>query len=261
MDALELIARDGIDPAGPMTLRAQIESRIRQLIAAGALVPDAHLPAERLLASRLGVSRTTVRLVYEALAKDGLVSRTPGRGTYVLSAVPDALDGYGYSFTAEMRAEGRTPASRVLGFEQVEADKDQASALEIAEGDLLWEIRRVRLADGVPLSYHCIYIPASRMEHLEWEDLEGSLQHVLAERGGLVPASMDGIYEAVNLDAEQARMLGTRRNAAALKLVRINYSSSGVPYELAIILSRADRYRLDVHFGHGSSTFRKVLKK
>ena len=261
MNALELIARDGIDPAGPMTLRAQIESRIRQLIAAGALVPDAHLPAERLLASRLGVSRTTVRLVYEALAKDGLVSRTSGRGTVVQAAIAEDSDGYGYSFTAEMLAAGRTPGSRIIGFGQIAADREKASALEVSEGDPLWEIRRVRLADGVPLSYHCIYIPVSRMEHFEWEDLEGSLQHVLAERGGLVPASMDGIYEAVNLDAEQARMLGTRRNAAALKLVRINYSSSGVPYELAIILSRADRYRLDVHFGHGSSTFRKVLKK
>lgn len=261
MDALELIARDGIDPAGPMTLRAQIESRIRQLMAAGALTQGNHLPAERQLASRLGVSRTTVRLVYEALAKDSLVSRTPGRGTYVRSAVPDGSDGYGYSFTAEMLAAGRTPGSRIIGFGQIAADREKASALEVSEGDPLWEIRRIRLADGVPVSYHCIYIPQCRLAHIERKDLEGSLQRVLAERGGLVPASMDGIYEAVNLDAEQARMLGTRRNAAALKLVRINYSSSGVPYELACILSRADRYRLDVHFGHGSSAFRKVLKK
>ncbi|MGN0071958.1 MAG: GntR family transcriptional regulator [Atopobiaceae bacterium] len=261
MDALDLIAHDGIDAARPMTLRAQIESRIRQLVAAGALTPGTRLPAERQLAERLGVSRTTVRLVYEALEEDGMVSRTPGRGTIVQAVLPQKSDGYGYSFTAEMLAEGRTPASRVLGLEKVAADRDQASALEVSEGAPLWEIRRVRLADGVPLSYHRIYIPVARLEHLERKDLEGSLQRVLAERGGLVPASMDGVYEAVNLDAQEARMLGTRRNAAALRLVRINYSSSGLPYELAYILSRADCYRLDVHFGNGSSTFRKVLKK
>ncbi len=261
MDALGLIVQDGLDPASSLTLRAQIESRIRQLIAAGALVQGSRLPAERQLADGLGVSRTTIRLVYEALAEDGLVSRTPGRGTYVLSTIANGSDGYGYSFTAEMLAAGRTPGSRIIGFGQIAADREKASALEVAEGDSLWEIRRVRLADGVPVSYHCIYIPQCRLPRIERKDLEGSLQRVLAEREGLVPASMDGIYEAVMLDAQQARMLGTRRNAAALKLVRINYSSSGIPYELAYILSRADRYRLDVHFGHGSSSFRKVLKK
>ena len=64
MDALGLIVQDGLDPASSLTLRAQIESRIRQLIAAGALVQGSRLPAERQLAESLGVSRTTIRLVY-----------------------------------------------------------------------------------------------------------------------------------------------------------------------------------------------------
>jgi hypothetical protein len=49
MDVLELISRNGIDPAGPMMLRAQIESHIRQFIAASALVPGPHLPVEHML--------------------------------------------------------------------------------------------------------------------------------------------------------------------------------------------------------------------
>ena len=62
---------------------------IERAIAAGSLEPSHRLPAERQLASALGVSRTTVVSAYRELESLGLVRGYVGRGTFV-SAAPDA---------------------------------------------------------------------------------------------------------------------------------------------------------------------------
>jgi DNA-binding transcriptional MocR family regulator len=66
----------------------QIAERLRGDIEAGRLGPGARLPTIRALASELGVNRDTVALAYDALARDGLVEATVGRGTFVRADVP-----------------------------------------------------------------------------------------------------------------------------------------------------------------------------
>jgi 2-aminoadipate transaminase len=69
-------------------LYLQIKHQIRDLILAGDLPPGTRLPAERKLATSLGVNRTTVSTAYQELAADGLVEGQVGRGT-VVCASPD----------------------------------------------------------------------------------------------------------------------------------------------------------------------------
>jgi GntR family transcriptional regulator/MocR family aminotransferase len=67
-------------------LYRQIAARLREDIAAGRRVGGDRLPTIRALASELGVNRDTVALAYEALATEGLIESTVGRGTFVRSA-------------------------------------------------------------------------------------------------------------------------------------------------------------------------------
>ena len=53
---------------------------------------DEKLPPERELASNLGVSRRVIRQALDLLEADGLVVRTPGRGTLIASALDDSAD-------------------------------------------------------------------------------------------------------------------------------------------------------------------------
>ncbi|WP_130811059.1 GntR family transcriptional regulator [Olsenella sp. Marseille-P4559] len=257
MNSLDLLVHTRVDPRLPKPLWEQLGQGIRQLIAAGALLPGDRLPSERTLVESLKISRSTVRLALASLEKDGLVSRTRGRGTVVLDAAESS--GYGYSFTAEMRAAGREPSSRVLRFACTPANPNQSAALNVEVGTDLWEVRRLRLADGQPMTYHRVFIPCGLCPSLSSSDAEASIQRALAEKSGLTPASMDGAYEAIQLDATEARLLKTRSGAPALRLVRVNYTSAGVPYELAYITSRADRYKLVVHYDGTSASFRKAL--
>lgn len=61
----------------------RVAERLRGDITAGRLAAGALLPPERDLAAALGVSRPTVRSALDRLARDGLLSREQGRGTFV----------------------------------------------------------------------------------------------------------------------------------------------------------------------------------
>lgn len=72
-----------IDRLSPVPLAYQLETELRRRIDHGELRPGQLLPTEHQLCRQLGISRTPVRRALGRLAGDGLVVRTPGRGTHV----------------------------------------------------------------------------------------------------------------------------------------------------------------------------------
>ncbi len=72
---------DWPDGSGPMYLR--LARAMERLLRSGEVEEGARLPAERLLAAALQVSRTTVAAAYEVLEDARLVQRRHGSGTYV----------------------------------------------------------------------------------------------------------------------------------------------------------------------------------
>ena len=66
-------------------LYQQIAQQLRQLISSGEFPPGSRLPAERELASQLGVSRPSVREALIALEVEGWVEVRTGSGVYVLT--------------------------------------------------------------------------------------------------------------------------------------------------------------------------------
>lgn len=78
-----------LDRQSHAPLYTQIAAQVRQLIQQGALKLGDRLPANRELADRLGVNRSTVTTAYDELLADGLIATRVGSGTYV-AAVPAA---------------------------------------------------------------------------------------------------------------------------------------------------------------------------
>lgn len=64
-------------------LQQQLRERIVEAILAGVLTAHEPLPATRVLAKRLGLSRNTVALVYDRLTQDGYLAPRPRRGYFV----------------------------------------------------------------------------------------------------------------------------------------------------------------------------------
>lgn len=76
------MARDG-----PRPIADQIGTQLRALIESGRLRSGDRLPPVRVLAGFLRVNRNTVAKVYAALERAGVLSTTPGRGTFVTAPV------------------------------------------------------------------------------------------------------------------------------------------------------------------------------
>ena len=77
-----------IDPAGSIPVYRQIFSQITELITSGSLPPGTKLPSTRALATSLGVSRSTVVVVYEELWAQGYLIRQPGAPSVVRRRKP-----------------------------------------------------------------------------------------------------------------------------------------------------------------------------
>lgn len=75
-------------PERRLSKAERMAEEIRSFIALGKISAGDYLPPDREMAEQLATSRTTVSAALDLLAKEGLVRRAPGRGTYVASAAP-----------------------------------------------------------------------------------------------------------------------------------------------------------------------------
>jgi GntR family transcriptional regulator len=80
-----------INPSSGVPIHLQIETQVKNAIAAGALKPDQALPSVRKLAAELGINPNTAARAYQNLERDGLISTVPGGGTYVAGNPPRFL--------------------------------------------------------------------------------------------------------------------------------------------------------------------------
>jgi GntR family transcriptional regulator, transcriptional repressor for pyruvate dehydrogenase complex len=77
-------ADDSLRPLPRPRLYEQVVSRLREYVRSARLRTGDRLPAERDLAERLGVSRTSIRQAIVALEVQGLIEVRRGDGTYLL---------------------------------------------------------------------------------------------------------------------------------------------------------------------------------
>jgi GntR family transcriptional regulator/MocR family aminotransferase len=77
-----------LEPDGATPMHRQIYLAIRAAILEGRLAVNTRLPASRVLADDLGVSRTTVLGAYDQLAAEGYIAGRAGGGTRVAADIP-----------------------------------------------------------------------------------------------------------------------------------------------------------------------------
>ena len=93
-------------------LQTQLLHQLRELIGTGRIAPMSRMPATRRLARQMGVSRTTVMLVYEELIAEGYLQTKPAAGTFVSNRPPGGVPD---SQSAAVSALARRPADGVCG--------------------------------------------------------------------------------------------------------------------------------------------------
>lgn len=216
------------------------------MIVSGRLVPGGKLMQEKEYAARLGVSLAPVRQAILALVKDGYLTRTRGRGTYVREAKVGTRIQLLSSFTATLKATGLPTAMRVLTAETIPAGDPAGEALRIPDGAELFRLRRVAFLAGEPVGLLTASLPVSLFPGLPGMDLSGSLYHLLEERYGTVMTFARNVIEVVRALPEQATHLQVPVGEALLRVQGVTHDQHGTPVEFSQVLYQADRFRFEI---------------
>jgi GntR family transcriptional regulator len=222
----------------------QIQTQLLKMIREGQLRPGDPLPSEDELSRACGVSRMTARHALQSLKSQGFASRHKGQGTFVSQPRVEKDIAHLSGFTAEMRALGLKPSSRVLTSELTPASAEVAAQLRIEVGATVLNLRRLRLADGLPVALEQVWLSQEQFPGLEKLDFSSfSLYQTLRERFGIRVSRADEILEARAAHGHESELLSIPRRASVLVISRTLWGADGRPIETAYSVYRGDRYR------------------
>jgi len=231
-----------IDPTSPIPLYAQVEAVLAASIADGSYPAGTRLPNEETLIERFGVSRTTIQKTVQNLISRGLIEIRRGKGTFVIQPrITQELTELS-GFVEDMHALGRNPTARVLDQQVMPANETVARRLALAVGTLVVRIQRVRLVDGMPLSFDETWLPRELGEKVISNNLETEPIFSLLERKYDTPlVEAEYRLEATSAVAAVAQALGIDPGNPIFLIERTSYSAQHQPVDYEKLHYRGDQ--------------------
>ncbi len=208
----------------------QIRELILQQLKDSSLKPGDCLPSEKKLCEIYNVSRITVRGAISSLTNEGLLYSVAGKGTFVNEVAQEQQLEYVSSFLAESKKKNFQPGIRVLEQAIIPADKDIASHLRIKPGEKTIKIRRLKLANGLPLFIEKRFIPYRYCPSLIEEGLAfASLTKLLKNKYHLKIKHRDIKVKPMLLHTEAAMLLETKKNLPGLLVTETLFLENNQP--------------------------------
>ena len=222
----------------------QLKEILLDEIRCGKLQPDDRLPSEDQVAAAYGVSVITVRRTLTDLATEGYIRRERGRGTFISRPSVEQGPRELTSFAHEMSKRGLRSSSQVLEHKVEPASREIAEQLRIDEGEVVFVLRRLRLADDEPMGIQTAHIPLKLAPSLPDRDFSSSSLYEMLEREfGLFPSHAREIHSAVSIGSEDAALLGLPEGSVGLAARRLTFYHWG-PLEYVTSVMRGDRYEV-----------------
>lgn len=233
------------DESGPA--HQQVVDWLRSGIAGRQLAPGARFPPERQLASLLGVSRMTLRQALATLESRGDLLRRRGAdgGTYVRAGRPEIDLTNLVGLAAQLEGAELAPGARVRSAITATATATVAEQLRLEAGAPVYEIVRVRLANGVPLCIEHSFFPVNLVPDMLQSSLGGSLYQILAAHGH-EPSHAVEYLRGTLVSEPDAELLGVEPGMAGILMERTAYDANEIAVEYSEDIYRSDRVRLKI---------------
>ena len=239
------VSPEVLDRQSVIPLYYQIQQRLLEQIRSGALKAGQLVPSEQEIAERMGVSRMTARQALKSLCSLGVAYSQRGKGTFVSRIKLEKDFRQVLSFSEEIRARGSRPRSRVLAFKRMRPASDVAEALHLRTQEEVFFLRRVRLADSMPLCIEGTHLPVRLCPDLQKKfDPRQSLYHTLSENYGIQIDLADEVAEASVASSEESGILHIRKKAPVFRFTRTAYLLTGEPVEFVKSVYRGDRCKV-----------------
>ncbi len=210
---------------------------------------ESRLPAERDLASHLGVARGTLRKALERLQDERIVERRVGRnGGIIIRPEHPVMQLEGLNPHAPFKVQrqlhriqgvpalldeqGIESATRVLKTEERGASNLEATKLGLTVGARVLVILRLRLANLEPLSLEQMTLPAARFPGLLDRSLN-SLYEMFERDYDVTLASVDESINISRASASVAQLLKITIGTPLFDIERVSRDETGIPVELS----------------------------
>lgn len=210
---------------------AQIREQVRQQILSGTLQPGARVPTEAELQAAYKVSRVTAQQALRDLAREGLIVRHRGRGSYVAEALREQnlLRIINFLGTGpEMPGGHQVLSARVapageLGLDRVKVDVTEP----------VFDLERTKGEPGNLLALERTHVPFRLAPHLLEEPLETLTVYDYLRRQGVALARARMYVRPHQLSVREAEQLEAESGSLAFSWERITYLEDGRWAEVA----------------------------
>jgi DNA-binding GntR family transcriptional regulator len=210
--------------------------------------PGEPIPSEAELCQMHGVSRTTVRKALDDLTNEGLLYRIQGKGTFVATPrVRERFLQYTAGFYEDMMARGISLRTDVLEHVVVGANKNTAGPLQLALGEPVVKIRRLRYVNNHPVVISDSFVPRYLFPGIESEDLsDASLYGTLREKYAAKLAHGTRFVTVASCSEEQSRLLHMPVGSPLLVISGVMYDTAGHPIECGSAWLRGDFAEIEI---------------
>ena len=241
-----------VDPDNPIPKYLQISTWLRESVQMGRYKIGEKLPSEIELSQMCGVNRNTLRQAISELTAQGLLRKEKGMGTFVAASEPVAMKhklNRISSFGHELYQAGIQEGTQLLEKGYESPPNHVARSLALGSGSKVIAIRRLRTGDAIPMIYEETYLPIDLFKGILEMNLTGSMYQIFTKAFNIVLARCEQTIRAVNLNEKIARLLGLKKNAAALYMESVTYNDHNIPVEVLCCYFRGDKYTFEVELG------------
>ncbi|WP_413301017.1 GntR family transcriptional regulator [Bacillus sp. 1P10SD] len=229
-----------------LPLYKQLTDILRRDIEEGKFKKGEKIPTEIELSKLYNVSRITVRNALEELAKENLLIRRQGKGTFVnTEKLSRGISGL-KSFSDMCREIGCKPGAKVIKCVIEDANDKDIEVLQLEPNSKIIVIERIRYADGNPVAFEISRLP-ERFTFLLDEDLnDASMFSIMSEKYGIVFMNPRKIIELVYATYEMSRYLNISMGHPLLSISSVSSDQNGVPSHRSMQFIVADKIKFIV---------------
>jgi GntR family histidine utilization transcriptional repressor len=222
---------------------ALIKQFLEQQISSGELSSGAKIPTEQSLAESFSVSRMTARRAVQELADMGMLTRTPGSGTFVAEPIK-TVPMIAITNLVDAAKQSKTHSHRIISADAVQLAANKARLMGLMADTLVYQLNLLHLNNNRPIQWQQICVnrslaPALLKQKMDKIDPNDYLQWVCT------PTKSDYQVSSVLPSASQRRDLDLSHqdNASCLSVERRDWVGESV-LSISTMLHPAEQFYL-----------------
>ncbi len=231
----------------------QIQQILRKQILSGAIIPDEAMPTESDLCEEYNVSRTTVRQAFAGLLNDGLITRIPGKGTFINLRDEEEKVVHNFNTTGSL-IEATSYAKLEKKNHYRGLISPSARLMDIfglKQGQKIFCLRGTKYQDGLPLCYFVANFPSEYSRYFRGKRLKTEvLISIIEQEVGMQLTKVHRTIRASKADEYAARRLEIKKDDPVLEVEHIYYVGDNLAVEVGVNYFHADRYHYVMELEH-----------